>query len=125
MRTIWPRGLGSTGHATQLGQWGELISAGIQAGVQYEIARENRRQQDKFKRQAEAQAAALKAQQDSADKKRSEDAQKAIEAQKAGAPVPGAPGATSQILGMDSSTFYVGAGVLGIGAIVIALIATR
>lgn len=125
MRTFF-NGAGTLRPGARLGQWdiiGPLISTAITSTVQYEIAREARVAAEGARKRAEAQAAAAKAQQEAADKKRQEDAQKAIEAQKAAA-MPGASGA-SQILGMDSTTFYVGAGILGVGAIVATLLATR
>lgn len=125
MRTIWVPGLGGPPPRVQLGQWGEIISGVISAGTQYAIAREARIAAEKARKRAEEQTAALKASQDAAEAKRAEDARKAIEAQQAGI-VPGAvPGASSQILGVDSTTFYVGAGILAVGGIIVTLLATR
>lgn len=123
MRTIWANGLGGPPPRKQLGQWAEIISAAITAGTQYAIARESREEAEKARKRAEKQAAALQAQREAAEKKATEEAQAAIAAQEA-AGVPGAPGSGSQILGMDSTTFYVGAGILGVGAIVAAILAT-
>lgn len=112
---------------SRLGQWdiiGSLLSTAITSGVQFEIAREARVAAEKARKRAEEQAAQIQASQEAAEKKRQEDVLKAQEAQKEAA-TPGSPTYSPQILGVDSTTFYVGAGILGVGAIIITLLATR
>jgi hypothetical protein len=125
MKTLFQMGGPLPGY--RLGQWdiiGSLLSTAISSGVQFEIAREARASAEKARKRAEEQAAQIQASQEAAEKKRQEDVLKAQEAQQAAA-TPGSPTYTPQILGVDSTTFYVGAGILGVGAIIITLLATR
>lgn len=103
-----------------------LISTAITSGVQFEIAREQRLAMERAAKEQQKFQLQLKQQAEAAEQKRQEDVMKAQQVQQAAAAGGGpVPGASSQVLGVDSSTFYVGAGVLGIGAVVATLLATR
>lgn len=132
MRTIFTMGFRPAasfqgpGGRQALGQfdWGTLVTSllttGAKAGLEYYSAEQQIKEIKKSREQAQAQAAAAQKQAEEAKKQE----QAALQPPPgAAAARGGAPSAT--ILGIDKTTFYIGAGVLGVGAIVVTLIATR
>ncbi len=126
MRTIWLNGIAA--ERPRLGQdFGSLISTlistGIQAGASIYTAKQAQEAAKKAKDAAQAQAAAAQASAQAAQQ--SQAAAQAIQ-QAAAAPLPGAGTSVQTIVpGIPNTTVYIGAGVLGVGAIIVALIATR
>lgn len=99
-------------------EWGTLISslitAGAKAGIEYYTSEKQIKEIKKQREFQEAQAAAAQ--------KKAETEKKAAEA---ALNPPPSTAAAGKIIGIDSTTFYVGAGVLGVGALIATIIATR
>ena len=125
MRTIWLNGI----HRPQLGQdftslISTLISAGIQGGVQWYGAKEASDAAKKTQAAAAAQAQAAQAAAAAAQQKQA--AAQAIQ-QAAAQPVggPGGVAANQIVPGINNSSLYIGAGIIGVGLLVVAFAATR
>jgi len=123
LRTIFSTGLGT--ERPMLGQdWGSifgtLLTEGTKATLQWYTAK---RTADRAKQAAERAEEQLKQSQQAAEQaqqaQQQQVQQQAIQAQQAAA------SPQNKILGLDPSTFYVGAGLLGVGAIVAAVVASR
>lgn len=103
-------------------EWGSLITSlittGAKVGLEYYTAEKQIREAKKVREAAEAQAAAAR-QAAAVEQKKTEEILHP--------PVTAAAGTTAgdTILGIDKTAFYIGAGVLSVGAIVVTLIATR
>ncbi len=124
MRTIWLNGL----QRPHLGQdftslISTLIAAGIKGGVDWYGAKQASDAAKKTQQAAAAQAQAAQAAAAAAQAK-----QQAAEAmqQAAATPVGGGGTAANQIVpGVSNSAIYIGAGLLGVGILVVAFAATR
>lgn len=123
MRTIFSTGLGTERPA--LGQdWGSifgtLLTEGTKATLQWYTAK---RAADRAKQAADRAEEQIKQSQQAAEQAQQQQQQmqqqQAVQAQQAA----GLP--QNKIMGLEPSTFYIGAGLLGIGAIATALLASR
>lgn len=120
MRTIWLGRPGGPSPVGRLGQdFGSLLNIGLElakGAATWYAAKRASDQAKQQKERSEQQLKDIEAAKAAAEAKRAEDAKKAQEAQQA-AQTPG-----SKILGIDSTSFYVGAGVLGVGALALLLL---
>ena len=126
MRTIWLNGL----QRPRLGQdftslISTLIAAGVQGGVQWYGAKQAADAAKKAKEAAQAQTQAAQAAAAAAQQK-----QAAAEAmQQAAAAAPGGGGggtpANQIVPGVSNSALYIGAGIVGVGLLIVAVSAMR
>jgi len=123
VRTIFSTGLGT--ERPMLGQdWGSifgtLLTEGTKATLQWYTAK---RAADRAKQAAERAEEQLKQSQQATEQAQQQ--QQQIQQQQAAQAQQAAALPQNQILGLEPSTFYVGAGLLGVGAIVTAILASR
>lgn len=85
MRSLFETGFATSGHSFGMGQfdWGSLISAGLQSGVQFYFQREALKSAEKERRRAEERAAEAARRAQEAVERADEEETKAAEAERA------------------------------------------